>query len=102
MFDFGSRWVLHCIAITASLFLPVSADYFTNPPSFVTAKDGTLVKTQDLSTILTIGQTVQITWATSIADVSLVLAHWDINIGGVRAAFMSKCLHILSRKRFFL
>jgi hypothetical protein len=91
MSSLGSRWVVSSTIIAASLSLSASADYFTNPPSFVTADNGTEVKTQDLSTVFTVGQTVQITWATSIAYISLALAHWDVDSGVVLTAFMSTC-----------
>jgi hypothetical protein len=76
------------LSFLLSFLLPVSADYFTNPPSFVTI-NGTLEKTQDLSTKFTLGQTVQITWATSIRYVSLTLTHWDVNKGVALASFLS-------------
>jgi hypothetical protein len=62
--------------IAFSFSFPVSADYFTNPPSFV----GNMNKTQDLSTSFTLGQTVQITWyLTNLSEkfISLKLARWE-------------------------
>lgn len=76
-------------AVAFSLSFPVSADYFTNPPSFV----GNMTKTQDLSTSFTLGQTVQITWyLTNLSEkyISLKLVRWDINPGVAIQSFISE------------
>jgi hypothetical protein len=74
--------------IGVSFFLPVSADNFTNPPTYITA-NGTAKSARDLSTTFTLGQTVQITWATSLRFVSLTLTHWDVSNGIPVASFLS-------------
>ncbi|KAI9777634.1 MAG: hypothetical protein M1839_008688 [Geoglossum umbratile] len=76
------------LSFLLSFLLPISADYFTNPPSFVTI-NGTPEETQDLSTKFTLGQTVQITWSTSIHSVSLTLTHWDVHKGASLASFLT-------------
>src|SRR5947207_12859869 len=77
-------------AVAFSLSFLVSADYFTNPPSFV----GNMNKTQDLSSSFTLGQTVQITWyLTNLSEkyISLKLARWDIGSGVAIQSFISEC-----------
>jgi hypothetical protein len=74
--------------ISVLLLLPVSADTFTNPPSFIDV-NGRFEKTRDLSTTFTIGQTVRVSWNTSLNYVSLTLAHWDIYKGVTIKTFLS-------------
>jgi hypothetical protein len=75
--------------VAVSFFLPVSADFFTNPPTFVYV-NGISEQTQDLSTKFTLGQTVQITWSVpKLAYISLTLAHWDVNKGVALSSFLS-------------
>ncbi|KAJ9663790.1 hypothetical protein H2201_005511 [Coniosporium apollinis] len=88
MFGLLPHRVINAI-IAVSFALPVSADYFTNPASFVTINESTTVKTQDLSTSFTLGQTVQITWATTLNSISLTLARWDVNKGVTVASFLT-------------
>jgi len=76
-------------AVAFALPFLVSADYFTNPPSFV----GNMVETQDLSTSFTIGQTVQLTWyLTNLSEqyISLKLVRWDVQPGVAIQSFISE------------
>lgn len=69
----------------------IFADYFTNPPNFVTLADGVgKVETQDLSTTFKMGQTHEITWFVPLLlTISLSLAHWESKDGGVITSFFS-------------
>ena len=80
--------------LTSLFFGVVSADYFTNPPSFTTGSGGMNVQTQDLTYTFTFGQKVQITWFSPALDevyVSLTIGHWDQDSNGTAlTAIMSK------------
>ena len=70
---------LQCLGavIITSFPLLTFADYFTNPPNYANSVDGSQIQTQDLSTVFTLGQTVQITWfAPSLPNISLSIIRW--------------------------
>lgn len=69
------------VGIVTSFPLLTFTEYFTNPPSFVNSDDGIQIKTQDWSTIFTIGQKFQITWFVPLLpNISLSLIQSETTI----------------------
>jgi hypothetical protein len=74
---------LQPLIITTLLFtciIFVTADQFTEPPSDKT----------DLSTTYQIGQTVQVTWTTSIQNIELDVSQWGENAAPVIGVLLSQ------------
>jgi hypothetical protein len=78
------------------VFRVALADSFTNPPTIVKEANGSVSSTTDLSTVYTFGQTVLITWNTSIQTVSLSLRHWDPGKAAALTSLLSKCFHMFN------
>lgn len=71
---------LQCLAavIITSFPLLTFADYFMNPPNVINYVDGSQMKTKDLSTVFTSGQTVRIAWfVPSLPNISLSINRWN-------------------------
>jgi len=91
--------LIRAIAVAIVFFsrLATSA-YFTQPPSFETADEaGNIKQTNNLGTVYTMGQKVQLTWyiPDSISPIGLKLVEWDTRKSV--ASFISKCQRSLSR-----